>query len=305
MSSPPDHPPDVAGRAAICLGCRTALLPGETRCDLDHDDDEPIVSLMGADREALVTATWGPPEIREAQWRLALRAEQVVAGVGIAGFLIGLGVMWVVLPGVGPLHILGAGLSMALFWGGAGAALRRRRPEYPPLAAPLLPAARQLGPRGRVDGDAELVSPATAQGCVGYSIELRLAGQAGVAERVMFRDAVTSGFEVHLDGGGVARVPSGRLRLLGPMRQAIDFDNKELEAYLEAIDPQHSPELAFDPLRYDAVYEQLLMSGDSVELVDGFEPVVDPRSGPTHYREAPRSVLAPRKVPVLRLLSGG
>jgi hypothetical protein len=300
----------VPQRTAICLSCRTALFPGEA---CDADPSHPVAALDEArGRELLVEAAWGPPDVRLGEARLALHAEHAVALLSLFGFVAGLFALWLVLPGLGPLHILGAALSMALFWGAGNLLLARRGGDFPvggrPLlgegrARALLPAqaleVRQLGVRGIAAGETLLESPASGAECLAFAIELHFVGYWG--DRVMYRDAVTSGFDVLLADGRVARVPAGRVRLIGPMRQVIDVDNVALERYLHTIDRQHEPGRAFDPLRYNVVAEALLLLGESVELLSSFEPEVNARAAPTGYREPAPSVWVARGLPVLRL----
>jgi hypothetical protein len=304
----------VRRRTAICLACRTALFPGEA-CDADASHQ--VASLEESrGRERLVEAAWGPPDVRLGEARLALHAEHAVALLALFGFVAGLFALWLILPGLGPLHVLGAALSMALFWGGGNVLLARRGSDFPVGARPLLgdgradrgplalapspaPPVRHLGLRGTAAGEAALESPASGGECLAFAIELHFVGYWG--DRVMYRDAVTCGFDVHLADGRIARVPPGRVRLVGSMRQVIDVDNLALERYLAGIDREHEPGRAFDPLRYNVVAEALLLLGDAVELLSRFEPEVNARAAPTIYREPAPSVWVARDLPILRL----
>ena len=288
----------VAERTSICLACRTALAPGES---CDAGEGHAVASLASdAGREALVRAAWGPPEARVAEARAALHAEHAVALLAIFGFVVGLCALWLILPGVGPVHLLGAALSMAIFWGGGNLALARRGAAFP-VGAPPLPAPEEgrIGLGGVALGEPALVSPASGLTCLAFAVELHFIGYWG--DRVMLRDAVTCGFDVLLDDGRIARVPPGRVRLVGPMRQVVDADNLALERYLERIDLQHEAGGAFDPLRYNVVSELLLVRGDPVELVSRFEPEPSGRAPAGHYREAAPAVWVPRGTPVLRI----
>ncbi len=101
----------VPQRTAICLSCRTALFAGEA-CDVDPA--HAVASLeKSRGRELLVEAAWGPPDVRLGEARLALHAEHAVALLALFGFVAGLLALWLILPGLGPLHVLGAALSMA------------------------------------------------------------------------------------------------------------------------------------------------------------------------------------------------
>ena len=309
-------PLPVRRRTSICLSCRTALFPDES---CDTDPSHTITSLdEPRGRELLVEAAWGPPEVRLGEARLALHAEHAVALLAVFGFVAGLFALWLILPGLGPLHVLGAALSMALFWGGGNLLLARRGSDFPVGARPLLgegarsddPAAADvtlalsaghLGLRGMAAGDGSLESPASGADCLAFTIELHFVGYWG--DRVMYRDAVTCGFDVLLADGRIARVPPGRIRLVAPMRQVIDVDNITLERYLRTVDRQHEPGRAFDPLRYNVVAEAVLLLGDTIELLSRFEPEVNARAAPTIYRDPAPAVWVARGVPIIRLSS--
>jgi len=303
----------VPRRTAVCLACRTALFPGEP---CDTDPAHPVASLAESrGRELLVEAAWGPPDVRLGEARVALHAEQAVALLALFGFVAGLLALWLALPGLGPLHVLGAALSMAIFWGGGNLLLARRGSDFPVGARPLLgedadpdprallpaPPISHLGLGGVAAGEATLESPASGSECLAFAVELHFVGYWG--DRVMYRDAVTSGFDVLLGDGRIARIPAGRIRLVGPMRQVIDVDNAALEQYLGQVDREHEPGRAFDPLRYNVVAEALLLLGDPVELLSSFEPEVNTRAAPTSYREPAPSLWVARGLPILRLTS--
>ena len=132
-----------------------------------------------------------------------------------------------------------------------------------------------------------------------YALELHYEGSFGT--RVMYRDAVCVGFDLELGDRQVARVPAGRIRLFGSVDQTVDFDNLEVERHIAAFDEKRSGRNGFDPLRYNIVYEQLLMAGDRVLLANDLEPTIDPDALPPHYRESMANYLAPRGIPRLRL----
>jgi hypothetical protein len=88
------------------------------------------------------------------------------------------------------------------------------------------------------------------------------------------------------------------------MQQQIDVDNISLDEHLRTILPGYRPESPFNPLYHNVVCEQLLLPGDQVELLGRFEPIPSRHAEATMYRDAPPSILAPRGVPLLRIVSG-
>lgn len=285
-------------RTAICLVCRNALFEGEV-CDLDPDHD--VAALDGDGREQWVTAVWGSRITRHTEARLTAKIERTAAGLGLAGFMFGLGVMSLIIPGVGPAHLLAGAASMGVSWSASRALLGGKRKPFPIGGSHQLAPASTMGPRGTVEGQPQLSAPATGTECIGYALELHLMDPSG--DKLMYRDVVTSGFEVWLEGGGIARIPAGRFHFLGPIQQVIDFDNLEMEEYLREADRAHQPDTRFDPLRYNVIFEQVIVPGDRVEIVSELRPVVEAGIEST-YREAVPSHLVPIGPPVVRLLSG-
>ncbi|MCG8416338.1 MAG: hypothetical protein MJE77_00180 [Proteobacteria bacterium] len=320
-------------RNALCLQCRTALFEGES-CAIDSAHSVADMDDVYG-REVLVAAVWGPRHVREYNLRSASRAQQNLTALASIGA--GLGALtWALLPGVGILPLFGGLASGAVLWTCGNRMLGNRPTAYPVGAEPLPDTTGMgLGRRGEVmraevpgtlddiaratpgdldgiergqrrndhptQGEMRLFSPASGTMCMAYAVQLHYQGYWG--DRIMFRDAVTAGFEVELDCGRIAYIPAGRVRLVGPMHQQIDVDNLRLDRYIKAFDPRHSAGDAFDPLRFNVVYEQVIVPGDRVELISLFEPVVNARANPTHYREPAPSILAPRGVPILRLLT--
>jgi hypothetical protein len=290
----------VKPRTTICLGCRTALFAGES-CDLSPDHEVADIGTE-AGRERLLAATWGDGPERERAAAAAVRAQRFSGACGVGGFGAGSFLAWLALSAGAP-EMVASGIAGGLItYSGSWLSLRRGAipaPRGP--AADAVDGAPVRGPRGVVAGDSEAVSPACGVDCVAYAIELQLDGPWGT--RVMFRDAVTLGFDVVLESGGLARVPAGRFRLPGPMRQLVDFDNRAIEDHLREFDEAHDPGLLFDPLRYNVVAESVLVPGDRVQLASTFEPEVNPRAVATSYRDQARALLTPRGVPVIRLLT--
>ena len=304
----------VPQRNALCLECRTALFDQES-CDMDGK--HPVSSMADIyGREMLVTAVWGPLRTREQNHRAATRSRQALTALASLGGMVGLLGTWLLAPVPGILPLLGGVASGAMVWYGGNKVAGGPRSDYPMGAADNSGAyhgavrARgsgswpqggqaSLGRRGTVEGERVLESPAAATRCVAYALELHFAG-SGI-DRVMYRDAVTAGFDVQLDGGRIARIPPGRIRLLGTIHQEIDVDNVHLERYLARFDPRHRDGDAFDPLRHNVVCEQVILPGDRIELLSPFDPMVNARARPTHYRIPAPSLLTPRGVPVIRL----
>lgn len=301
-------PGPLRQRTAVCLTCRTALFPGEA---CDDDPAHEVVPLdRAAGRQQLVEAAWGSLEVRRREAPPPIPSERVMAMmVAVSVMLVLIGVS-LALPGVtaGPLHILAAALVMTLFGGGVHILTSRHRDAFPVGGRHLLgdggasgpePSGVALGMRGVAAGHAALESPATGSECLAFAIELHLVGYWG--DSVMYRDAVTCGFDILLSDGRIARVPAGRVRLLAPMRQLIDVDNAALEAYLRDADPEHEPTSVLDPLRFNVITEATLLLGDHVELLSRFEPEVNVKAAPTGYREPAPTILAARGLPILRL----
>jgi hypothetical protein len=290
-------------RTSICIVCRTALLPEEP---CDQGGGHQVLSMLdAAGRDGLLAVTWGDAAMRAQHVRLTASRQRAGGAGAIAGFTGALAAMLATIPG--PDHALH--LAVGLIVGGIGWSLGRGSAAATPFpigaaASPRIPIDGRgaVGPRGEVAGTCDLTSPASGTECVGYAIELRVDAPGG--QRTMLRDAVTAGFTIHLDGGGVAVVPAGRMRLVGAMQQEVDVDNVVLDAHLRSILPTYAAENPFDPIYHNMVCEQLILPGDVVELVGSFEPRPSRHAEATMYREAPPSVLAPRGIPLLRVVGG-
>jgi hypothetical protein len=85
------------------------------------------------------------------------------------------------------------------------------------------------------------------------------------------------------------------------MVQAVDFDNRSVERHIAEFDRKRPGPSAFDPLRYNIVYEQLLLPGDRVRVCNQLEPTLDQREPPGLYRESMPSYLTVIGVPNLVL----
>jgi hypothetical protein len=292
-------------RTSVCLVCRTVLGPGEP---CDQGAGHQVVSLLEEPgRNSLVLATWGDRSAR-IEARRALDRRQQAGGIGaVAGLFAGVGISLALTGATEALP-----LAVGLVGSGIGWVVGQRRggvPIFPIGGAPIADArapdgadGRLHGPRGEIEGGCDLSSPASGTECIAYALELRV--EAGGGPRTILRDAVTTGFTVHLDGGGLAEVPPGRLRILGEMQQQVDVDNLLLDDHLRTILPGHRPESPFNPLYHNVVCEQLLLPGDQVELAGLFEPTPSRHAEATMYRDAPPSILAPRGIPLLRIVNG-
>lgn len=281
----------------FCLDCRTALHDDDV-CDANKDHRVVRLNQRGA-HEELVAVAWGAASVRESERAMAQRSDQAL--VLLTGFILATGLLgvWLITSALTLPHIVGVMIvAMGVLFGGAYT-LRRNR-NFPVGGTPLLEG-RTGGAGGEVTGRPNVYSPATATLCVAYGIELHLEGDG--ADRVMYRDGFTCGFDVELDDGSLARVPPGRIRIVGDMRQAIDLDNPELEAYLAEVDSRRAPDSPYDPFRYNVVYEAVVLPGDRIELLSTFEPRVAANAPAPLYRKSMPSVLWPNKVPCIRQLT--
>jgi hypothetical protein len=247
-------------------------------------------------RECLIAAVWGPPRSRLEQLHTRQRTNQALSGMAALGSVAGMLASTVLFPAAGAATaLLGGALSGSLFWLCGKRVVSSTQPTYPVSAEPLQLPAVDLHQHGTVRGSMDLVAPASGCGCVAYAIELRHEDDFGA--RVMFRDAICSGFEVVLEDGQSVRVPAGRIRFFGAMHQQVDFDNVLLETYMDRFDPRRSPSQTFDPLRYNVVYEQVIFPNDRVHLTCELQSTVDNHALPPSYREAMPTYLTPRGIP--------
>ena len=285
-------------RTSICLHCRTALFEDEP-CDLDDAHaTASVVEVYG--RECLIAAVWGPPRARLEQLQAEARTNQALAGLAAFGTAAGMLASTMFFPvATAATAMLTGAVSGSAFWMFGKRAVGRVEYTYPVGAEPVPEPAPGVGERAQVQGEPTLDSPATGSECVAYALELHYEGSFGT--RVMYRDAVCTEFDLALGDGQLVRVPAGRIRLFGRMAQAVDFDNQGVERHVAAFDEKRTGNGGFDPLRYNVVYEQVLVAGDRVRLANELEPVLDPTALPSHYRESMASFLTPVGVPVVML----
>lgn len=287
----------MATPSSFCLDCRTALHNDDV---CDGGDDHRVVSLArsGA-HEALVTVTWGNAQSRELDQQRRRQLERAWDLGALGVFFATMLVAWL-LTGVSFWFLaapFAALVAMAVVYSRLGGEGRKQLP----IGGVALLGDGSLYGRGEIDGEPTLRSPATGTACLAYALELHLEG-SGEA-RAMYRDAVTCGFDIQLEDGSLARVPRGRIRFAGPMRQAIDVDNRELDSYLAELDERRAPDSDYDPFRYNVVYEAVLLPGDRIELLSPFEPRLSAAAPTTLYRNSMPSVLVPRTIPRIRQLT--
>lgn len=242
-------------------------------------------------------ACWGNAVERERVRRVALRGQRRILATSMGGLSLG-GTVAYTLVGLGPGVFVWGMLSSLT--GGMFARHKGIRERTPPNGAAPRVAKGEVSLRGSVVGDHDLISPASAEACLAYSLELRVITPDG--ERVVYRDAVTSGFVAQLGSGETVEVPAGRLRFADEAPELLDLDNLELEAYLEDVDPLREATEELHPLHFNLVREEVLFSGDAVELGGGFERTAEPNESSSLYREPASSHLRLVGVPLVRRL---
>lgn len=251
-------------------------------------------------RECLVAAVWGPPRARLEQIQAETRTQQALSGLAAFGAAAGMLASTMFFPvATAATAVLSGAVSGGAFWIFGKRAVGRIEHIYPVGAEPVPEPPSRRDQRGVIRGEDTLLSPATGSACIAYALELHYEGDFGT--RVMYRDAVCADFFLELGDRQVARVPAGRIRLFDSVPQAVDFDNPSVERHIAAFDSQRPGSNNFDPLRYNVVYEQVLLAGARVRLVNQLEPTIDPQALPTHYRESMTSHLMPSGIPRLRV----
>lgn len=250
---------------------------------------EPAVACFDQvdERKQIVAAVWGNQNRQAMLKRFVNRNSRRVTSASVGGFVMTMAVT-IPLVGVGPTMALFGTLGCLV--GGAFATHRSRLGRFDPAGAAPLPQSQSNSLRAKVEGAHNLISPAEGHSCLAYVLELRVFG--GGREKIVYRDAVTSGFTITLGTGEKAEVPAGRLRFSGMAPEILDVDNLELAAYLSDVDPLAEPTAILNPLHYDLVREDVLFAGDEVDLYGNFEPV--PLSAdPAMYRERVPTRLRP------------
>ena len=285
----------VPRRCCLCLHCRTALVAGGG-CDCEGAASVACFEVP-EERAQIVEASWGDASDRREVERMTLTSQRRVLATSMGGFSL-LGTVAYGVAGLGP-GVLVWGMLGSLA-GGMVARYKGIRDRPQPRGATLGPPKTDVSLRGKVLGKHQLLSPATAEECLAYSIELRVLSSEG--ERVMYRDAVTSGFAVELGTGEVVEITAGRVRFLGDARVILDVDNLELDAYLEDVDPLRDAAEELHPLHFNLVREEVLFAGDDVELGGHFERKSVPGESQVLYRDSVPSHLRPTAVPLVRRL---
>lgn len=280
--------------ATVCLECRTAFLDGK-RCD----GEAHVTIDLARERPRLVEAVWGDVRqqveaVRRVYVARARSFQSTAAGLG-AGIAAGVAL------GVGPLALMGTTtLGAIVFSAVVGRRVRKAPPAHPRGAVELPPLTRFA--RGRIRSAEGVASPASRLECAAWALELRY--DAVFGSRVMLRSGYTAGMELSLDNGERVRVPAGALRLVQPLAQLADHDIGELEDWLREVDPARAIAGELCPaIPFNVIGEELLQVGDRVELFGGYEPSVIAGASAALYREAPATILVPRGIATMRLLT--
>lgn len=280
----------------VCPVCRR-VIPGSKPCDLDGAVVRPIAS--GDDKQALVDVVWGLPIGRaELMQRLAARTAsarmRVAAGVA-------LGTVSMVVA-----NVVGAASGFAMIFAGlTGAAVgvslnTPKRIVLPSGGAAIAPLPRFAA--GRILPCDAVVTPGSDIECAAWALELRYDGRWG--SRTTLRVGASAGFDVALDGGEHARIPAGPLWIQGALPQLAELESPSLEELLRALDPTRSGDTEPWPLfPFNIISEETLQIGDRVEILGAMDRALVAGQPDAMYRDAPASVLEPRAVPALRLLS--
>ncbi|HEY8143738.1 MAG TPA: hypothetical protein VIG06_13735 [Kofleriaceae bacterium] len=296
--SPTSWPP----RTAICVACRTALPPG-VPCPAHHGRP---VSLADGERgrEALLTAVWGPPPVRQ---KLRDMARAGATSGGIGGLFDGCSGCDIIGGDLGEILMaivifIAIGVLLWCLVTAVSALVRRWRGRQRPRGAalpgqPCLPTGRT----GTVVARAGLQrDPLTGSPCVGFAAALEHRSSWWRRPVTMLRDGATVGFDILLDTGERVSVPPGPMVVdLGAAR-AARVDRMLLALYLGELDPARDTVDDLDPFLCNLMRAAQLRPGDRVELFGAVtaRPLVG--AAPAGYREPAPSFLVPTGVPHLR-----
>jgi|GEM_PF-2398484 hypothetical protein len=292
-------------RENVCIDCRTLLGPKE-QCDGGRR--HRVVELGNrAGRSMLLNEVWGPPSVRRRAKQLAKAGG---GGIGIGSVFEGCGGCdgcgGVSLDGE-VLLVIGAILIVAVAVVALGwfvlkiiewvrAYLNRPKPN----GGVVRPASigRKPGPCGVVVGKTNMLAPATCMACVAWALDLR--SKRFLGTDLMLRDAETCGFDVKLDDGTTARIPSGRVRIEGPHTRVDRDDATTVKQFVQALAPVDDPEdEGLDPFPYEVADEIIVKPGCRVRLFGDFEREADVDAS-SNYRGA-SVILVPSGVPALRI----
>lgn len=293
-------------RSHVCIHCRTLLGPNEA-CDGGRKHQVVALGNSGG-RLALLNEVWGPPSVRRRAKQLAKAGG---GGLGIGSLFEGCGGGCDGCGGASldgeALAVIGVILIVAVAVVGLVWLIMKviewvrayqNRPK--PNGGLVRPASlgRRAGPYGTIVGTPAMVSPASSTACLAWALDLRSKRFLGTG--LMLRDAETSGFEVKLDDGTLARIPVGRIRIEGPHKRIDRDDATNLDLFVRTLAPNDDPEdEGLDPFPYDVVEETVVKPGDRVRLFGEYQREADPnvQGG---YRTA-NVILVPQGIPALRV----
>lgn len=267
---PPSLGPTWPTPTSVCLACRTAVA-GSTCTACGEAHAASLVTASG--REALLVATWGPPE-RRARLRQALKVGG--ASGAASGFFDGcsgcevvteLDVLAVVLA-VAFLATIVWYLSKAVYDWWQRRKVRRELVPWGASTRPKAPSGRRLcgvAPPGQ----RQARDPITGEPCLAYAATLR----HGADGPVVLRDGGTQGFSLELDTGDLVEVPPGGCAIepsgAAPMRLVAS-------QRVRAIDRSGARSDDLDPFEHDHVELELVRAGEPVELLSPVAEVDGP-----------------------------
>ncbi len=150
-----------------------------------------------------------------------------------------------------------------------------------------LPAASPTGWIGTIVSHGPLhAAPIDERPCVAFGLTIiQSDGSPQRSSQTMLRDGATIGFEIALDSGEHARIPSGPCVLdMATARRAQP--SPQLDDYLRTIDLQHGRGDDLELFPCDHVEVATLEPGDRVEILSPMTAVANPSTAPVTYREA-------------------
>jgi hypothetical protein len=280
----------------ICPVCRR-VTPGDKPCDLDGSAVRPIASME--DKQALIDAVWGS-SVRRAELVQQLATRTATAKARLVGGVM-LGAIGMVVANVIGAINEGAIVFIGLVGAAVGTSVRSsKRVLIPSGGVALAPQPRFAA--GKILPCDPVVAPGSGAFCAAWSMELRFDGRWG--SRATLRVGASAGFGVALDGGEHLLIPEGPLWIQGALPQLAELESPLLEELLRALDPTRTGDPEPWPLfPFNVISEQTLQVGDRIELLGTMERELVSGQPDAMYRDAPASVLVPRDVPVLRLIS--